>query len=160
MAWNWESVGPATFERPARLAELLNTRMKALESRLRALERSFTIDGRTETSDTTVTTLKAVAIPVSTTLMVSGHVIARRTGGSSGSAHDGAAYTVEFVAKNTAGTAALIGAEQITAWESQAAWAVTVMASGGNILIRVTGAANNNITWVWVGHTVGVDDRS
>jgi hypothetical protein len=161
MAWNWESVSGALLERPSQWADTLNTRMKALEGRLRAMDRVFAVEGRVETTNATVTTVKSMAVPVSTTLLVSGYVVSRRTGGSAGTAQDGAAYRVEFAANNDAGTAALIAAATVTLiGESQAAWTVTCTASGGSVLIQVTGAANNTITWVWVGHSVGVDDRS
>ena len=161
IGWNWESVAASLLQKPAELAGVLNTRMKALENRLRAMDHTFAVDGGTETTDATVTTVRSVAIPLGTTLLVSGYVVARRTGGSAGSAHDGAAYRVEFAAKNSAGTAGLIAPATVTViGESQAGWAVTCTASGGSVLIQVTGAANNNVTWVWVGRTAGVDDRS
>jgi hypothetical protein len=161
MAWHWEKVGASLMAKPVEWVGVLNTRMKALEGHLGVIATTFTVSDRAETTDATVTTVKAVAIPPSTTLLVSGYVVARRTGGSAGTAHDGAAYRVEFVAKNDAGTTALIAAATVTViGESQAAFAVTATASSGNVLVQVAGAANNNITWVWVGHSVGVDDRS
>jgi hypothetical protein len=51
-------------------------------------------------------------------------------------------------AKNTAGTAAELAAETTTTiGESQAGWNVTTAASGATILVQVTGAASNNVTW-------------
>ena len=83
--------------------------------------------------------------------------MARRTGGASGATNDGAGYRVEFCAKNTTGTAALIGAGTVTVLgESQGGWDVTLSASGGNILIRVTGAAANNVSWAWSGKTLSI----
>ena len=35
--------------------------------------------------------------------------------------------------------------------ESQAGWDCTLVASAGTIVIKVTGAANNNVVWVWSG---------
>lgn len=161
MAWNWETVSASVLEKPSEWAGILNGRMKALEGHLRRIALTFTVDATVSTTDATVTTLKTVKVPVSTTLLVSGYVVARRTGGSSGTANDGAAYRVEFVAKNAAGTGALIAAATVTlVGESQAAFAVTCTASAGNVLVQVAGAANNNLTWVWVGQSVGVDDRS
>ena len=103
---------------------------------------------RVTTTDATVTTLHTVAIPTSTTVLIKGFIVARRTGGASGTAEDGAAYEFSAVYKNVAGTATLIGAAIITVvGESQAGWDVTLVVSTSNVQIRVTGAAANNITW-------------
>lgn len=118
------------------------------EEKFRKSEKYLPVHARVATTDATVTTLHTQAIPVDHSVVVSGYVVARRTGGGAGSANDGAGYRVEFVAKNTSGTAALIGAGSVTVLgESQAGWDVTLSASSGNILIRVTGAASNNISW-------------
>jgi hypothetical protein len=103
---------------------------------------------RVATTDNTQTTIATVAIPATTTVMIEAHVVARRTGGVAGTAEDGAAYVVRGCYKNVAGTATLIGAvnADYTA-ESQAGWDATFTVSGGNVLIRVTGATNNNVTW-------------
>lgn len=157
MAWPWEKISDEIADKPRELLQRLNTRMKALEGYLGVIANTFTVDGRAATTDATVTTVKTVAIPVSTTLLVSGYVVSRRTGGASGSAEDGAAYRVEFAAKNAAGTAALLAAATVTViGESQAAWTVTCAASSGNVLVQVTGAAGNTVTWYWVGSSVGV----
>jgi hypothetical protein len=73
--------------------------------------------------------------------------VARRTGGSAGTAEDGAGYQLNGVFKNVAGTATLIGQAVSITHESQAAWTVDYNGSGGNVLVRVHGAANNDITW-------------
>lgn len=107
---------------------------------------------RVTTTDATVTTLATIPVPASTTLGVTGYVVARRTGGSAGTAEDGAYYRVETVYKNAAGTATAIGTTVTAIGESQAAWDVTVSQSGGNVLIQVTGAVDNNVTWMGVFH--------
>jgi hypothetical protein len=106
---------------------------------------------RVTTANATPTTLHTVAIPASTAVGFTGYVIGRRTGGASGAAEDCAYYRVEFVAKNTAGTAATVGSTVTVIGESQAAWDVTTAASTSNILIQVTGAASNDITWHLTG---------
>lgn len=158
MAWNWESVSDALANSPRELVRVLNTRMKALEQYVALSETTMPLEGaKVYTTDATVTTLKSYAVPVSTTTHVTGYVVARRTGGTSGTAEDGASYRVEFVAKNDAGTAALIASATVAViGESQSGWATTVDASGGTIRVRVAGAANNNISWVWTGQSVGV----
>lgn len=152
MQWHWPKF-------PGALA-VLDGPMKALESALAASAKYAPIQARVATTDATVTTLTALTIPVDTTVVVDGWVVARRTGGSSGSANDGAGYRVQFVAKNTSGTAALIGSGTVTTLgESQAGWDVTLSASGATIRVRVTGAANNNISWRWSGRSLSVTNE-
>ena len=38
--------------------------------------------------------------------------------------------------------------------ESQAGWDCTLAATGGTILVQVTGAAGNSVTWNWSGKTL------
>jgi len=106
-----------------------------------------TEQNRVATTDATVTTLHTIAIPTSTTIALDCNVTARRTGGASGTAEDGAAYEARAVYKNVAGTATEIGENLVVVGESQAAWTADFAASAGNALLRVTGAAGNNITW-------------
>ncbi len=109
-------------------------------------ERVF--QNRAATTDATVTTLHTQTIPASTTVRLVAHVVARRTGGAAGTAEDGASYTVVVTVKNVGGTATLVGAvNQLTAQEDQAAWDATIDVTGATARVRVTGAANNNVTW-------------
>lgn len=104
--------------------------------------------GRAATTNNTVTTLLTLTVPASTTYMVEAMVVARRTGGSSGTAEDGAGYVVRATVKNVAGTATLIGAVSATyTAEDQAGWDATLDVTGTTVRVRVTGATNNNITW-------------
>ena len=103
---------------------------------------------RVATTDATVTTLHTIAIPATTTVKISASVVARRTGGAAGTAEDGATYERVAAVKNVAGTATIIGAVATpTTIEDQAGWDCTITVSGGNALLRVTGAVDNNITW-------------
>jgi len=103
---------------------------------------------RAATTDATVTTIATVAVPASTTSLIEARVVARRTGGSAGAADDGAGYLVAATFKGASGTVAQIGSTTAVAThESQAAWNVSFTVSGGNALLQVTGAANNNVTW-------------
>ena len=76
-------------------------------------------------------------------------VVARRTGGSAGTAGDGASYRILGTFRRvSAGSATLIGS--LTAdhtAESQGGWDATLTVSGNDVLVRVTGAANNNVSW-------------
>jgi hypothetical protein len=102
---------------------------------------------RLATTDATVTTIHTIAVPSSTTLGFKAFIVARRTGGASGTAEDGAMYEVNGVWKNVAGTATSIGGSTTVIGESQAGWDVTQVASAGNVLLKVTGASANNVTW-------------
>lgn len=127
-------------------ATAFGSAVQADDPRIQGLGESVT--GTVSTTDATVTTINTIAIPGSTTVMLEAYVWARRTGGSSGTAEDGAAYIVRATYKNVAGTATLIGSVQANyTAEDQAGWTATFSVSSGNVLLRVTGAANNNVSW-------------
>ena len=102
------------------------------------------IQYRATTTDATVTTLGAVTLNSAKTTQIEVTVIARRTGGASGTAQDGAGY--RLIATFQAGVQ--IGATSVlhTA-ENQAGWDATLDYSASTARIRVTGAASNNIVW-------------
>ena len=152
MTWNWTGMADR------QLGPQLNGPMKKLENELAQSAKVLPGQHVVRTTDATVTTLYAYPVPVDQTTLIAGVVVARRTGGSAGSANDGAGYRVEVVAKNSAGTAAVIGDDVTAVGESQAGWDVTVDASGGTIRVRVTGAADNNVTWTWSGKTLSVKE--
>lgn len=102
------------------------------------------------TTDATQTTLATIPITASRTYMIEARVAARRTGGSAGTADDGASYVRRGTYTTKSGTVTLMGSVQTigTDAEDQSAWDVTLTISGTNVLVRVTGAANNNVTWM------------
>lgn len=102
---------------------------------------------RVTTTDATVTTLHTFTVPASTTYAVEVIVVARRTGGSSGTAEDGARYKLSGVYKNVTGTATIIGVVTALVDEDQAGWDATLDATGATVRVRVTGASNNNVVW-------------
>lgn len=104
--------------------------------------------GRVATTDATVTTLLTLTIPSSTTYMVDAYVTARRTGGVSGAAEDGAGYIIRALVKNVAGTATLIGSSTTTlVGESTGTMDAVITVTGATALVRVTGVAATNFTW-------------
>jgi hypothetical protein len=108
---------------------------------------------RVATTDATVTTLASITTVTDATFCVDAIVIARRTGGSSGAAADGAAYRIIGTFKNNAGTVTQIGSTSVVhSAESQAGWDCVFDVSGTAVRVRITGAANNNV--VWHGHTM------
>ena len=106
-------------------------------------------DGKVETTDATVTTLLTLPLEDNKTVQIVADVVARRTGGSAGTAGDGASYRIiGTFTRVSAGNATLVGS--LTAdhtAENQSGWDATLAVSGTDVLVRVTGAANNNITW-------------
>lgn len=109
------------------------------------------IKSTVSTTDATVTTLATLPIDTNSVVGFDAYVICRRTGGVAGNAQDGGFYRIEFVANNASGTVTIIGQNIQTPGESQAGWDVSLTVSGTNILVRVTGATNNNITWRFTG---------
>lgn len=153
MAWSWETVRAGALV-------VLNGPMKKLEHELRMAAKTMPVHARMATTDGSAATIRTIPVPVNTTLLIVGYIVARRTGGSAGAANDGAAYRLELVAKNTSGTAAEIAAETLTViGESQAGWTVASSASSGNIVVQVTGAADNNVSWRWTERTFAVKDE-
>lgn len=103
---------------------------------------------RVTTTDATPTTLHTVTIPASTTVHLEARVVARRTGGVAGTTEDGASYIRIATYKNVAGTATIIGTITLShAAEDQGGWNATFVVSGGDVLVQVTGAVDNNVTW-------------
>jgi len=108
----------------------------------------FWQQGRVATTDATVTTLQTISTLSNTCIMIESQVVARRTGGTAGTAGDVAAYKRIAAFKNVSGVLTQIGTTtDAGTFESQAGWNCTIDTSGTNIRVRVTGAANNNVTW-------------
>ena len=106
-------------------------------------------EGMVETTDATVTTLLTIPLEDGKTVQIVAEVVARRTGGASGTSGDGASYRILGAFRRvSAGSATLIGS--VTAdhtAESQGAWDATLTASGNDVLLQVTGASGNNVSW-------------
>ena len=117
----------------------------------------FTLTGTISTTNATITTIATIVIPPETTMLIQARIVARRTGGSSGTAEDGAAYVICAAYKNVAGVATEIGESSLFSAEDQVGWAATVTPSGANALIQVTGAANNNVDWSCLYQTTAVN---
>lgn len=133
--------------------ELFRRQLNAI---LAALSPSFhtAISGTVSTTDATATAIATVAVAADTTVLIGARIAGRRTGGSSGAAGDSAGYEINGVAKNIAGTVSIVAQAVAFTAEDQAAWNVALAVSGTDILIRVTGAANNNVAWVMAGQTL------
>lgn len=102
---------------------------------------------RIPTTNATQTTLHTFATATNTSYSCYFRVVGRRTGGAGGTAGDWADYEVKASVNNIAGTVTVDAVTTTALWESQAGWDATVTVSGTNFLLRVTGAASNNVTW-------------
>lgn len=98
------------------------------------------------TGDDTPTTISTTPIPAGTIVDVEARVAGRRTGGSAGSAEDGAGYKAWATFQNIGGSAVLI-ASTVEARESDSGWDVSFDVSGANGVIQVTGNADTSINW-------------
>jgi len=110
-----------------------------------------------KTTDATPTGFMRVQVPTDKTVMIEAAVVARRTGGGSGTAGDSAFYKLTGAYKNIAGALTGIGSPSLVQGEDQAAWDVAFAAAGGYAIVTVTGASDNNITWegTLYSYTVG-----
>lgn len=102
---------------------------------------------KVKTTDATTTALVRSSVVEGTTAMFVCRVVARRTGGSAGTAGDSAFYTLTGAYKNVGGVLTGVGSAAIVAGEDQPAWDVGFTTSGTEAIVIVTGAANNDITW-------------
>jgi hypothetical protein len=126
------------------LQNQLNTILADIYARLVAPAAAGTVN----TTNATPTTALTYATTANLTYVFQLAIVGRRTGGSSGSTDDSAGYLLSGLVKNIGGTASIIGSLSKTVLgEDQAAWDVTLICSSANVLIQVTGAANNNISW-------------
>lgn len=128
------------------LFALGNNRFRRVPAATRDIEhRTATLN----TTDDTVSTLATVAISADYTYQIEVAIVARRTGGASGTADDGASYRRIATYTTKSGTVTLLGSVQTlgTDAEDQVGWDATLDISTTNVRVRVTGAASNNITW-------------
>lgn len=103
---------------------------------------------RVVTDDATPTTLHTVTIPANTIVVLESRIVARRTGGTAGTADDGAYYRRVGTYQNIGGVATIIDSIELNPTvESQASWNATYTPSGADVLIQVTGALDNIVTW-------------
>lgn len=99
------------------------------------------------TTDATTTTLTSVTIPTDSVLYLKAKIVGRRTGGTGGTNGDSAVYERSARFKNVGGTVTVNQIQSDYTSEDQLGWNGTFDVSGASGRVRVTGAANNNITW-------------
>jgi hypothetical protein len=88
------------------------------------------------------------AIPSDYNCKIEVNVVAKQTGGSTGSVSDGASYQRTTHARNIGGTVALLGGVQSDfTYEVANALNFTLTANAANVRGTVTGATNRNLSW-------------
>ncbi len=99
------------------------------------------------TTNSTTTTLQSITVPTDSVMLLVARIVGRRTGGSAGSAGDSSVYIRTARYKNIGGTVTINNLQSDYTSEDQNSWNGTLDVTGTTARIRVTGAANNNITW-------------
>lgn len=105
------------------------------------------LQAQTTTTDATATTLQSITVPTDSTMYLRVKMVGRRTGGSAGANGDSAVYERSARYKNVGGTVTINQLQSDYTSEDQIGWNGTLDVSGTSARMRVTGAANNNITW-------------
>ncbi len=114
----------------------------------------YRLVGQVSTTNATPTTIISGDSPSlvadNTSCFIEARVLAKRTGGTAGTAGDSASYVRRGLYKRTSGTVSLVGSVQdnFTA-ESQSGWDCTFSVSSNDILLQVTGATDNNVIWIY-----------
>lgn len=101
------------------------------------------------TTDATTTTLQTIAIPNDSVVLIESRVTCRKTGGVGvGTTGQGNGYIRTAAYHNIGGVVTLSGSVQTSyTGESIVAFSCTLTISGSNVLVRVTGAVDDNVTW-------------
>lgn len=104
-------------------------------------------DFKLTTTDASATAVLRIPVDSGKTTMVNAYVVAQNTTG------DSAWYRLIGAYKNVSGTLTGIGTPGLIGGEDQAAWNFSFSSSGEEILLVVTGAAGNDITWEGAAET-------
>jgi hypothetical protein len=100
------------------------------------------------TTNNTTTTIQTIAIPAGAVVMIEARVHSKKTGGAGvGPTGDGNAYIRTVKAKNVGGTVTIGTVSSTFTSEDIGAFNATMAVSGTNIIVQVSGSANNNVTW-------------
>lgn len=100
------------------------------------------------TTTATVTTIQTIAIPLNTGLLIETYVTGRKTGGAGAGTTGGVnGYVRTVKVKNVGGVVTMGTIQSSYTSEDIAAFNTTLAVSGTNIIVRVAGAVNDNVTW-------------
>jgi hypothetical protein len=137
---------PATFLADKATAAFFNALLNTIYQMWTNLY-GIRTSAKVTTTDATVTGLVRTTVGEGRTVMLVCQIVARRTGGSSGSAGDSAFYTLSGAYKNIGGTLTGVSSPVLTGGEDQSAWNVGFDVVGTETVVTVVGAAGNDITW-------------
>jgi hypothetical protein len=104
----------------------------------------------TQTIDASPKTSFILPVPLNSILMIESHTVARRSGGTAGTAGDGAMYVRHALANNPAGTANFIGSVSATVTQESVAGYNVAWGFGtpvSSIFFSVTGVLDTIIDW-------------
>lgn len=100
------------------------------------------------TTDATQTTAQTIAIPTDKVVSLECTITYRKTGGvGAGTTGDGTSIILTTSAKNVGGTVTLDTIQNTYTGTLIAGFAATLDVSTTNVRVRVTGAADDNVTW-------------
>ena len=105
------------------------------------------MQGRATTTNAVETTIRAIVINPSNTYYISGFVTARRTGGSAGSAEDGAVWEFKFCCTTIGGVVTQKYNVVTNIFKDNVNLNCLIDISGTSVRIRGIGDTNNNYTW-------------
>lgn len=93
--------------------------------------------------------LHIITLDDNSTYLIQANVVARRTGGASGTAGDGAGYVLTGCFRRvSAGVATIIGSvDTDVTCESQSNFDANLAVTGNTVKLQVRGATNNNLLW-------------
>jgi hypothetical protein len=132
------------------------THIKGIDSTTKANLRLEPVTNVTEdtggntlnTTTNATVALETIAIPTDTVVMVESYVTCRKTGGVGvGTVGQGNGYIITVKAKNVGGVVTIGVVQSSFTSEDIAPLDATFAVSGTNIVLNVTGANNDNITW-------------
>ena len=105
--------------------------------------------GVVNTTDNAYHAVQTISIPTDSCVLITAHMVGRRTGGSAGSAGDSAVYIRTARVKNVAGVVSIqnLQSDYTSEEPAQSLWDGTMAVSGTSVNINVRGATNNNVSW-------------
>lgn len=105
------------------------------------------LQAETTTSTNALTTMQTIPIADNSAYLIEARVVGKRTAGTAGAAGDSAAYIRTFKAKNVSGTVSISRYDSMYTAEDQTSWDVKAVVDNTDVLIRVAGSTDNDISW-------------
>ena len=109
------------------------------------------------TTNAAATTLKSIAIPNNSAMLITSNISCRKTAGAGvGTIGDANGYVRTTIAKNVGGVVSLGAIHTRYTSENIAPFNTTFVVSGTNVIVQVSGAINDDVDWSGVIKTVAV----